>query len=256
MYFLDYDEIILRTERLTKKFGELVAVNDVNLKVRRGTTHAIIGPNGAGKTTLFNLITGVLKPTSGRVFFNGEEITGLPPYIIARKGIGRSFQLPSLFSNLTILENVRLAVQARYLDKSFVFWETIDKYPNITREAMKILAMVGLWGRTSILVSNLTPSDKRKLEIALALAGDPKLLMLDEPTAGISIEELPEMINLLNRIKKLTDKTILVVEHKIDIVMNVADRITVMDRGKIIAEGTPDEIASNELVQEVYLGRA
>lgn len=249
------EDLAIRTVNLTKKFGELVAVDNVNLEVRRGFTHAIIGPNGAGKTTLFNLISGVLKPSSGRIYIKGEDVTGLPPHEIAKKKVGRSFQIPSLFSNLTILENVRLGIQARYKDKSIVFWRKLDSYPDITREAMRVLSIVGLWGRTSILARNLTPSDKRKLEIAMALAGDPDIILLDEPTAGVSIEELPDIVGLLKKIKSLGNKTIVVVEHKIDVVMDIADWITVMDRGKIIAEGEPKEISENELVQEVYLGR-
>jgi len=252
---LEKSSIVIRTVNLTKKFGELKAVDDVNLRVKRGSTHAIIGPNGAGKTTLFNLLCGVLKPTSGRIYIKDVDVTGKPPHFIASLGVGRSFQLPSLFPNLTILENVRLGVQAKFKNKSLIFWKKLDSFTNITREAMRVLAMVGLWGRTTILTKNLTPSDKRKLEIALALAGDPDILLLDEPTAGVSIEELPEIVTLLKKIKKQGNKTLVLVEHKIDIVMNIADWITVMDRGQIIAEGTPRDVSEDEKVQEIYFGK-
>lgn len=247
------DSILLRTEDLTKKFGELVAVDGVNLEIRKGEIHAVIGPNGAGKTTLINLISGVLKPTSGRIFFKNIDITNYPPHERAKLGIGRSFQIPSLFPNLTTLENVRLAIQA-HLDKiNKSFLTTVSEYPDMLQDALKALAIVGLYGKTSILAKNLTLSDKRKLELAISVASNPILLLLDEPTAGISIEELDSMANVIKRLKT-NERGILLVEHKIDIVLDIADVITVMHHGKIIAEGTPDEVVSNKQVQEIYLG--
>lgn len=248
------NDVILWTKDLTKTFGGVVAVDHVNLKVKRGLCHAIIGPNGAGKSTLFNLISGILKPTHGRVFFEGKDITGLPPYKITELGIGRSFQIYNLFPNLTALENVRLAVQAhKKLTKSSIL-KNVRELKDVTWEAMRILSLVGLWGKSSIPARNLTPSDKRKLEIAIAMAGDPKLLALDEPTSGVSLEELGSVIRVIEKIKNMPDKTILLIEHKMDVVLQIADIITVMDRGKIIAEGKPNEIVKNEKVQEIYLG--
>jgi len=247
------DDVILRTEQLTKKFGELVAVDHVNIRIRRGTIHAIIGPNGAGKTTFLNLITGILRPTEGKIFFEGRDVTTLPAHKRAKLGIGRSFQIPSLYSYLTTLECVRIAVQAKYPHISTNLFSPIKAYPDLFHESLKVLATVGLYGKTSILVKNLTLSDKRKLELALAIASNPKLLLLDEPTAGLSIEEIPVITRIIQKLKR-GDRAIVVIEHKIDVVLTLADRITVMDRGKIIADGTPSEIVNNEKVQEVYLG--
>ncbi|HDN02042.1 MAG TPA: ABC transporter ATP-binding protein [Candidatus Bathyarchaeota archaeon] len=249
-------DLILETRNLTKTFGGIVAVNNVDLKVNRGLCHAIIGPNGAGKSTLFNLISGILKPTSGKIFFCGMEITGLPPYKISKIGIGRSFQIYNLFPNLTVLENVRLAVQAHDRKASRSLFKPLRSFRNVTMEAMRIIASVGLWGKASIPVRNLTPSDKRKLEIAMAMAGDPKLLLLDEPTSGVSVEEIQSIIGVIEKIKKTREKTILLIEHKIDVVMKIADLISVMDRGKVIAEGKPREIVENRRVQEIYMGGA
>lgn len=248
------NDIILRTESLTKKFGGIVAVDHVNLRVKRGTCHAIIGPNGAGKSTLFNLISGVLKPTQGKVFFEDRDITGLPPYKVTELGIGRSFQIYNLFPNLTALENVRLAVQAHRKITKISLFKNVEKFKDLTWEAMRILSFVGLWGKSSIPARNLTPSDKRKLEIAIAMAGNPKLLALDEPTSGVSLEELESVIQVIEKIKNMPNKTILLIEHKMDVVLKIADIITVMDRGKIIAEGKPSEIVKNKKVQEIYLG--
>lgn len=245
--------VILRTQELTKKFGELVAVDHVNISIRRGTIHAIIGPNGAGKTTLLNLITGVLRPTEGKIFFENRDITNLPAHKRAQLGIGRSFQIPSLYSYLTILECTIIAVQAKYPHIRTSLFASIRDFPEVLHEALKVLATVGLYGKTSILVRNLTLSDKRKLELALAIAGNPKLLLLDEPTAGLSIEEIPAITRIIKKLKN-SERAIVVIEHKIDVVLNLADRITVMDKGRIIAEGTPTEIVNNEIVQEVYLG--
>lgn len=248
------NDVILETRNLIKRFGGITAVDNVNLKVERGSLHAIIGPNGAGKTTLFNCITGVLKPDSGEIIFEGRDVTGLPPHKISRIGIGRSFQLYSLFPNLTVLENVRLAVQARYEKVSRSMFKPITAYKDIIWESMSILSRVGLWGKSSILAKDLTPSDKRKLEIAIALATRPKLLALDEPTSGVSVEDIPIIVNVIERIKKEYNLTLLIIEHKIDVVLKIADIITVMDRGKIIAEGSPEKIINNRHVQEIYLG--
>jgi branched-chain amino acid transport system ATP-binding protein len=245
---------ILRTVDLTKKFGGLVAVNKVNLSVKPNTVHAIIGPNGAGKTTLFNLITGVIKPTSGKVFFEGRDITGKPPHYISSLGLTRSFQVYSIFPNLTVLENIRLAVQARRDRMRWDFLRPSTSYQDVVWEAMRIAALTGLYGKTGLLARDLTPGDKRKLEIAMALAGNPKVVALDEPTAGVSLEEVPSIVRLIRRLRDEMKKTVIVIEHKIDVVLEVADTVSVMHQGSIIAEGSPREIVENPEVQRIYLG--
>jgi branched-chain amino acid transport system ATP-binding protein len=246
--------IILRTENLTKSFGGLVAVSNVNLKVVQGTVHAIIGPNGAGKTTLFNLITGVLKPTSGKVYFEDRDITGKPPHYISSLGLTRSFQIYSIFPNLTVLENIRLAVQAKWKNVRWDFIRPTSHYKDVVWEAMRIASITGLYGKTNILASSLTPGDKRKLEIAIALAGNPKLIALDEPTAGVSLEEVAPIVRLIKKLRDEMKKTVVVIEHKIDVVLEVADKVSVMNQGSILAEGSPKEIVENREVQKIYLG--
>jgi branched-chain amino acid transport system ATP-binding protein len=245
---------ILRTVDLMKKFGGLVAVNKVNLSVKPNTVHAIIGPNGAGKTTLFNLITGVIKPTSGKVFFEGRDITGKPPHYISSLGLTRSFQVYSIFPNLTVLENIRLAVQARRDRMRWDFLRPSTSYQDVVWETMRIAALTGLYGKTGLLARDLTPGDKRKLEIAMALAGNPKVVALDEPTAGVSLEEVPSIVRLIRRLRDEMKKTVIVIEHKIDVVLEVADTVSVMHQGSIIAEGSPREIVENPEVQRIYLG--
>jgi branched-chain amino acid transport system ATP-binding protein len=245
--------IVLETRNLRKEFDGLVAVADVSLRVREGELHAIIGPNGAGKTTLFNLISGVLPPTSGQVFLRGREITGLPPHQIARRGIGRSFQITNLFPNLTVLESVRLAAQARGRH-SLRFWAHYRRYRQYEERAIAIIHQVGLTGREHFLARALPHGDQRKLEIALLLATEPDVLLLDEPTAGMASGEIPALVDLIHRLREEGGRTILLVEHKMDVVMNLSDRITVMHQGRVLAEGTPAEISANEQVQRAYLG--
>jgi len=245
--------IVLETRNLRKEFDGLVAVADVSLRVREGELHAIIGPNGAGKTTLFNLISGVLPPTSGQVFLRGREITGLPPHQIARRGIGRSFQITNLFPNLTVLESVRLAAQARGRH-SLRFWAHYRRYRQYEERAMAIIHQVGLTGREHFLARALPHGDQRKLEIALLLATEPDVLLLDEPTAGMASGEIPALMDLIRGLREEGGRTILLVEHKMDVVMNLSDHITVMHQGRVLAEGTPAEISANEQVQRAYLG--
>lgn len=245
--------IILETLHLRKEFDGLVAVNDVSIQVRASQLHAIIGPNGAGKTTLFNLISGVLKPSAGRVLFRGQDITGLPPHRIARLGLGRSFQITNLFPNLTVLENVRLAAQAQGRD-NLRFWipyRHLRKYEDRARE---VIQQVGLTGREYVPARFLPHSDQRKLEIAILLASDPDLLLLDEPTAGMASEEIPLLVETIRRIGEQGNRTILLVEHKMDIVMTISDTVTVMHQGRVLAEGTPAQIMANGEVQRAYLG--
>jgi branched-chain amino acid transport system ATP-binding protein len=246
-------EPILECRHLRKEFGGLVAVNDVSLRVERGRVHSIIGPNGAGKTTLMNLISGIYKPTRGEVIFKGQPITNLPLHRRAHIGIGRSFQITNIFPNLTVLENVRLAVQARSR-VNFNLLRRAYSYDSFIAEAMRAIHEVGLTPVASMLASALPHGGKRKLELAILLAGAPELLILDEPTAGVASEQVREMIENIGRIRAQADRTIIIVEHNMNLVMNVSDYITVMHLGSVLAEGTPAEIAANKTVQSAYLG--
>jgi branched-chain amino acid transport system ATP-binding protein len=240
---------VLRTEDLGIRFGGLAALNGVNFEIGRGEIRAVIGPNGAGKSTFFNCLTGVLRPSSGRILFNGDDITGLSPDRISRKGIARSYQITNILPNATTLENVRIAVQSRRHGWSMfthhrAFRDVIDK-------AEAVLATVGLAGKADELAANLSHGEQRNLEIGIALATEPQLLCLDEPTAGMSAGETDDTMALVRRIAK--DHTILIVEHDMTVVMGLAHRITVLHYGAILAEGTPAEIQRNPRVLEVYL---
>ena len=248
-------EFILETRDLAKNFGGLAANQGISLRVPARTFYTVIGPNGAGKTTLFNLISGAHRPTSGQVFFRGEDITGLPPHLIARRGVGRSFQITNLFPNLKVLENVRLAAQARGRE-GHKLWLHADSLHGYREAAERVLEEVGLAAKRHLPASGLSHGDKRKLEIGVALAAQPILLLLDEPTAGMSHEEVPSIIDLLRRLKERGQITILMVEHKMDIVMSISDRVAVLAGGRVIAEGTPAEISANPAVQAAYLGGA
>jgi branched-chain amino acid transport system ATP-binding protein len=247
------DQFILKAEHLRKDFGGLIAVEDVSLRARAGSLHSIIGPNGAGKTTLFNLLSGMLKPTAGRVIFRGRDITPLPPHRIAHLGIGRSFQITNVFPNLSVFENVRLAAQAMGRDSLNLFAPAAH-FHNYEARAGEVVEQVGLHGKADLLASVLPHGDKRKLELGILLASDPQVLLLDEPTAGMASEQVPQLMALIADIRKQGNKTILLVEHNMDVVMNVSDAITVMHYGKVLAEGTPAQIAANEQVQKAYLG--
>lgn len=247
------NSIILQADHLRKDFGGLIAVADVSLQVRAGSLHSIIGPNGAGKTTLFNLLSGILKPTAGRVLYRGRDITALPPYRIAHMGIGRSFQITNIFPNLTVLENVRLAAQAMGRDSLNLF-APAARFTNYVERAQHVVDQVGLQGKGTWLASTLSHGDKRKLEIGILLASDPQVLLLDEPTAGMASEQVPQLLALIAEIRQQGNKTILLVEHNMDVVMNISDTITVMHYGHVLAEGTPAQIAANEQVQKAYLG--
>jgi len=248
--------VLLETKDLTKSFGGLTAVNHVSIAIPKGVLKAIIGPNGAGKTTLFNLITGILKPTRGRIFFKGEDITDSPPHIRSHKGIARSFQITNIFPRLTTLENVRIAAQSRADRKvNYNMLSDVRSYCSFTEKAYDLLSQVGLGGREHILACNLPHADQRKLEIAVALATEPHLLLLDEPTAGVAVEEVPEVMNVITGLKKAhRELTIIVIEHKLDVVMSMSESIIVMSEGRVIADDKPDRIARNELVQKAYLG--
>ncbi|MFW5943236.1 MAG: ABC transporter ATP-binding protein [Chloroflexota bacterium] len=248
------DDVILRTEHLRREFGALVAVDDVSIDVRRQTLHAIIGPNGAGKTTLFNVLSGNLEPTAGRVFFKGRDITRLPLHKTAHLGIGRSFQITNIFPNLTVLENVRLAAQAMG-DDNFRLFRSHRVFRQYEERAWEVLEQVGLTERAVMAARTLPHGDQRKLELGIILAPDPELLLLDEPTAGMASEQVPELMALIQHIQETGKKTVMLVEHNMNVVMRVSDTITVMHQGAVLAEGTPGEIAANETVQEAYLGR-
>lgn len=246
-------EVILEARNLRKEFGGLVAVDDVSLKVHAHTLHSIIGPNGAGKTTLFNLLSGTLRPTAGSVFLKGSNITNLPPHRIAHLGLGRSFQITNIFPSLTVLENMRLAAQAVGHDSLRLF-HNADSFTQYVEQARSVIAQVGLQGREGMLALALPHGDKRKLEIGIMLAGNPQVLLLDEPTAGMSSEQVPALLEIIRGIMATGDRTIVLVEHRMDMVMSISDRITVMHQGSVLAEGTPRETAANEMVQSAYLG--
>ncbi|HEV2189322.1 MAG TPA: ABC transporter ATP-binding protein [Stellaceae bacterium] len=240
---------LLRTQGLTVRFGGLTALNDVNFAVSREEIRAIIGPNGAGKSTFFNCLTGVLRPSSGSILLNGEDVTGFPPNRISQRGIARSYQITNILPNATTLENVRIAAQSRRHGWSMLSHHRA--YRDIIEKAESSLDAVGLLGKAAELAANLSHGEQRTLEIAIALATEPQLLCLDEPTAGMSAAETHETMTLIRRIAQ--HLTILIVEHDMQVVMELAHRITVLHYGQILAEGTPAEIQEDPRVMEVYL---
>jgi branched-chain amino acid transport system ATP-binding protein len=243
-------EPLLRTEALSRSFGSLIAVDRVDLAVRTGELRSIIGPNGAGKTTLFRLISGEMAPSSGRVWFKGRDITGLPQHAVARLGITKSYQITNVFPHLTVHENVRVAVQG--WTRAFNFWSRADRLPEVAERAHALLGTVGLAAKAGLLAAHLSHGEKRHLEIGIALASDPELLLLDEPTAGMSPEETEETMALIRELS--ARRTVVLVEHKMKLVMRISDRITVLHQGQVLADGTPAEIRANERVQQTYLG--
>ena len=247
------EEILLETRQLRREFGALVAVDDVDLQVEPRTLHSIIGPNGAGKTTLFNLLSGNLAPTSGRVFFKGQDITTLPLHRTAHLGIGRSFQITNIFPNLTVFENIRLSCQALGAD-NFKLFRSYTNYRRYIDRTVEVLELVDLTEEAMLPARALPHGAQRKLELGMILAPDPELLLLDEPTAGMASEQVPELMALIQGIQEAGKKTVMLVEHNMNVVMSVSDKITVMHMGGVLAEGTPEEIAANEEVQTAYLG--
>ena len=240
---------LLRTEKLAVRFGGLTALNGVDFSVPEGEVRAIIGPNGAGKSTFFNCLTGVLHPTSGAIVLGGDDITGLSSDRISQRGIARSYQITNILPNASVLENVRIAAQSRQHAWSLLTHHRSHR--DIIEKAEAALDAVGLLYKADELAANLSHGEQRTLEIAIALATEPRLLCLDEPTAGMSAAETRDTMQLVRRIAK--DLTILIVEHDMQVVMGLADRITVFHYGEILAEGTPDEIQMNPRVMEVYL---
>ena len=244
-------DTILETRGLTKEFKGFVAVSNVDLKVRRGTIHALIGPNGAGKTTVFNLLTHFLAPTSGSIHFNGNEITGLKPAEIARRGIVRSFQISATFPHLTVMENVRIGLQ-RKLGISFQFWKSERVLDQLNDQAMALLEAVDLTAFAKTVTVELPYGRKRALEIATTLALEPELMLLDEPTQGMGHEDVGRVVELIRKVS--VNRTILMVEHNLNVVSDLSDTITVLARGAVLAEGPYAEVSKNPQVLEAYVG--
>ena len=244
---------IVSTRDLTIRFGGHAAGDRGSLDIAPCTLKSIIGPNGAGKTTLFNLLSGQYRPTAGRVWFKGEDVTRLGAAARARRGIGRSFQLTNIFPTLTVLENVRIAVQARRLP-GLRAWRDARRFPELEDRAYAILESVLLDTKWAAPASALAHGEKRKLEVGILLALEPEVLLLDEPTAGMSLEEVPAIIGLIERIKAARERTILLVEHKIDLVLALSDSIAVLKDGRLLADGPPDAIGRDPAVQAAYFG--
>jgi branched-chain amino acid transport system ATP-binding protein len=245
--------ILIKTKDLTIQFGGHTAVDHVSLSIPEKEFKSIIGPNGAGKTTFFNLLSGQLRPTAGQVIFKGRDISKLSPPKRTKLGIGRSFQITNIFPNLTVLENVRLAVQS----KENIMYSILRHYKSYSAleiTAMGLLEQVHLEQKANHLAASLAHGEKRKLEIAILLALDTELLLLDEPTAGMSLEEVPAIIELIKEIRDRRDRTIILIEHKMDLVLDLSDSICVLFHGKLLADGHPKEIMKNEKVQTAYLG--
>ena len=248
---------LLATQDLTIRFGGHVAVNAVTCAFEPGTLTAIVGPNGAGKTTYFNLISGQLKASAGRVTLDGRDLSGLPPSERTRAGLGRAFQLTNLFPRLTVLENVRLAVQATREGphrRGFNLWSIWSDHKPLQQRADEILVAVALADKENELVASLPHGDQRKLEVALLMALDSRVFMFDEPTAGMNAAEAPVILNLIRKLKDDKSKTILLVEHKMDVVRELAYRIIVLHNGSLVADGEPAEVIASPIVQEAYLG--
>jgi branched-chain amino acid transport system ATP-binding protein len=243
---------LLETRSITKSFGALTAVNGVSLRVEAGTLHSIIGPNGAGKTTLFNLLTGTFAPTAGRILLEGQDITGTPAHGIAHLGLARSYQRTSVFPAFSLLDNVWVAAFATGKSWKGLLFKKINQYPEAMERARRALSDVGLSNKAHQLAREISHGEQRQLELAIALAAAPRVLLLDEPAAGLSPDESRKMVSLVRSLKGRY--TIVLIEHKMDIIMSVSDRISVMHFGSLIAEGTPAEIQRNPEVRKAYLG--
>jgi len=241
---------LLETKGLGRSFEGFAALKGLDFSLANGEIHAIIGPNGAGKTTFFRLIFGEIPPSSGKVIFKGKDITGLSPWQICRLGIGRSYQITNIFPQLSIHENIRMAVQAKRL--VYNFWSSTDSFNTFHEKAINIMGEIGLESRMGEVAANLSHGEQRKLEIGLALASEPELLLLDEPTAGMSMDETKQTVKLIQKIARERTLTILMVEHKMDVVYAIADRITVFHQGSVLSTGSPDNIRNNEQVKSVY----
>jgi len=247
------NEIILETRGLTKEFRGFTAVSGVNLSVRRGTIHALIGPNGAGKTTCFNLLTKFLEPTSGQIVFNGIDITREKPAEIARRGVIRSFQISAVFPHMTALQNVRIGLQ-RQLGTSFYFWRSERSLTKLNGRAMELLEQVGLGDFADTATVELSYGRKRALEIATTLSMEPEVMLLDEPTQGMGHEDVDRVTALIKKVS--AGRTILMVEHNMNVIAGISDTITVLQRGEVLAEGAYSEVSKNPLVMQAYMGSA
>ncbi len=245
------NDMILETEDLSMNFAGLVAVNGVSLRVKTGTVHALIGPNGAGKTTCFNLLTKFLRPTGGRILFKGQDITAMQPADVARLGLVRSFQISAVFPHMSVLENVRIALQRRR-GASFDFWHSSSVLDAFNEVAMELITDVGLSSLVDLTAVELPYGRKRALEIATTLALDPEMLLLDEPTAGMGHEDIERISQLIKRVA--ANRTVLMVEHNLSVVADISDTITVLTRGRVLAEGDYETISRNLDVREAYLG--
>jgi branched-chain amino acid transport system ATP-binding protein len=243
---------LLEVKDLHKDFSGLKVLTGINLSIEEGERHSIIGPNGAGKSTLFNIITGKYRPSLGRIFFDGEDITGLSPYKISRRGLARSFQIINIFPVMNVYQNVRNAILSKEKIRLNTFLR-LEKMDRIDQETINVLESLGLIGIKDVLAGELSYGQQRALEIGIALATDPKLILLDEPTAGMTKEETKETVALIQNVTK--GKTLVVIEHDMDVVFSIAHRITVLYYGEILASGTPDEIRNSEKVKEAYLGK-
>jgi len=246
------DNYILEARNLVKEFKGFVAVNDVSLKVRRGSIHGLIGPNGAGKTTVFNMLTKFLMPTRGTIFFKGEDITHERPAKVARRGLVRSFQISSVFPHLTVLENVRIGLQRRLKGSSFEFWRSEASLDSLNLRALELLAQVGLESYAEVVAVELPYGRKRALEIATTLAMEPELLLLDEPTQGMGHEDVDRVKDLIRKVA--ADRTVLMVEHNMSVVSDLCHVITVLQRGSVLAEGDYAQVSENPQVLEAYMG--
>ncbi len=242
---------VLETQGLYHDFKGLEVLFNVNFQVDEGERHAVIGPNGAGKTTLFNIITGTYAPSRGHVFFNGRDVTGRQPFALSRLGMGRSFQLTSTFHRLTTFQNIRMGILSKKGIR-FNLWQKIDKMQAITQETDQVLQRINLHGERNFPASLLSYGKHRSLEVSLAMATDPELVLLDEPTAGMSRDETHHAVDLIRRLTE--GKTMVIIEHDMDVVFSLADRITVLHHGEIIAVGPPEEIKQDQGVKDAYLG--
>jgi len=243
---------LLETRGLTKAFGALTAVDGVGLGIAAGSLHSVIGPNGAGKTTLFNLLTGTFPPDSGSIVLDGRDVTGAPAHRVAHLGLARSFQRTNVFPAFSLLDNAWIAAFATGRSRRGLMWRRRDRYPEAAERARAALADVGLAGKADQPARAISHGEQRQLELAIALAAAPRVLLLDEPAAGLSPEETRRMVELVRALKRRY--TIVLIEHKIDIIMSVSDRVSVMNFGRLIAEGSPEEIRANPEVRRAYLG--
>jgi branched-chain amino acid transport system ATP-binding protein len=244
-------QVILRTNGVSKSFGKFKALSNVSAEFHRGAITSIIGPNGAGKSTYFNVLSGAFPPSAGRVEFEGRDVTNVPQHQFAHMGIAKSFQITNVFPLLTTRENVRVGLQA--FVSRFDMWRPRAKLPGLVEKADELLALVGLWDRRERLAKELAHGEQRALEIGMALAANPRLLLLDEPTAGMSPEETRVMMDLIVKLAK--ERTVILVEHKMKLVMGISDRILVLHHGELLAQGTPTEVRQNDQVKRVYLGQ-